>query len=566
MTNEISHNTNAVTHTFLEGGGELGALIRSHDWSASPIGEPGQWPQALRTALSIILSSRFPMFIWWGKEMIQFYNDAYRPSLGTTGKHPAAVGQRGEECWPEIWPVIKPLIDEVWAGGSTWNEDQLIPIFRDGKLEDVYWTFSYCPLKEENGAVGGVLVICHETTEKVKTKLRVEDAEQKFRNIVSQAPVGIAIMKGSDLIVETVNEKYLRLMHTTEDQLLKQPLFDVLPAIRENVEPLLTNVLKTGTPRYGSEFETKEGTYNFIYEPLWNEAGDIEGVIAVSNEVTQEVTARRKTAEAEKVLRNNVEQLEQHVKERTTDLQNANYNLQRSNTELEQFAFIASHDMQEPLRKIRTFAAMLENSLEHINEPSRKYLDKISDAAGRMRKLISDMLYYSRISVPDGSFVKVDLNDLVKQVINDFELLIQEKNAVIRCEGLPVIEANPLQINQLFTNLLSNSLKFNNSHRPEISIKAAPIQANEAMKLEGLDKQLPYYQLEFSDNGIGFDQRYAEQIFTIFQRLHTRKEYSGTGIGLALCKKIALNHRGNIFAHSGSGQGATFHVFLPSHQ
>lgn len=498
--------------------------------------------------------------------MIQFYNDAYRPSLGATGKHPAAVGQRGEECWPEIWPVIKPQIDEVWAGGSTWNEDQLIPIFRDGKLEDVYWTFSYCPLKEENGAVGGVLVICHETTEKVKTKLRVEEAEQKFRNVISQAPVGIAIMKGADFIVETVNEKYLRLMHITEDQLIKQPLFDVLPAIRENVEPLLTNVLKTGSPCYGSEFETKEGTYNFIYEPLRNAEGDIEGVIAVSNEVTQEVTARRKTAEAEKVLRNNVEQLERHVKERTTDLQNANYNLLRSNTELEQFAFIASHDMQEPLRKIRTFTAMLENSLDDINEPSRKYLDKISDAAGRMRKLISDMLYYSRISVPDGSFIKVDLNDLVKQVINDFELLIQEKNAVIRCEGLPVIEANPLQITQLFTNLLSNSLKFNNSHHPEISIKAVPIQADEASKLEGLDKQLPYYQLEFSDNGIGFDQRYAEQIFTIFQRLHTRKEYSGTGIGLALCKKIALNHQGNIFAHSGSGQGATFNVFLPSHQ
>lgn len=394
----------------------------------------------------------------------------------------------------------------------------------------------------------------------------MEEAEQKFRNVVSQAPVGIAIMKGADFIVETVNEKYLRLMHTTEDQLIKQPLFDVLPAIRENVEPLLTNVLKTGNPCYGSEFETQEGTYNFIYEPLRNAEGDIEGVIAVSNEITEEVKARRKTAEAEKVLRNNVEQLERHVKERTTDLQNANYNLQRSNTELEQFAFVASHDMQEPLRKIRTFTAMLENSLEHINEPSRKYLDKISDAAGRMRKLISDMLYYSRISVPDGTFVKVDLNQLVKQVINDFELLIQEKNAVIHCERLPVIEANPLQINQLFTNLLSNSLKFNNSHRPEVSIKATPIQAGEAMKLEGLDKQRPYYQLEFSDNGIGFDQRYAEQIFTIFQRLHTRHEYSGTGIGLALCKKIALNHQGNIFAHSGSGQGATFNVFLPSHQ
>src|SRR5690606_29729508 len=150
---------------------------------------------------------------------------------------------------------------------------------------------------------------------------------------------------------------------------------------------------------------------------------------------------------------------------------------QRSNTELEQFAFVASHDMQEPLRKIRMFTAMLEKSLGEISEPSHKYLDKIGNAAGRMRKLIDDMLYYSRLTKPETSFRKVDLNELISQVVNDFELLIHEKNAVIRCDTLPSIDANPLQISQLFSNLLSNSLKFNDGSRPEIRIKATPVDA-----------------------------------------------------------------------------------------
>src|SRR6201999_1203036 len=125
-----------------------------------PLGLPSEWPVSLRNTINIILSSRFPMFIWWGADLIQFYNDAYRPSLGDTGKHPSALGQRGEECWPEIWPVIYPLIRQVLEGGeSTWSEDQLIPIYRNGRLEDVYWTFGYSPIIDDNGRVGGVLVV-----------------------------------------------------------------------------------------------------------------------------------------------------------------------------------------------------------------------------------------------------------------------------------------------------------------------------------------------------------------------------------------------------------------------
>lgn len=145
------------TRPFLEGGGELGALTRSYEWSTSPIGPFDQWPQSLRTTVSIILRSDFPMFLWWGEEMIQFYNDAYRPSLGQDGKHPTALGQRGVECWPEIWPIIYPLIQQVrFTGESFFIEDKLVPIYRNGKIEDVYWTFSYSAVVGEHGSIDGI--------------------------------------------------------------------------------------------------------------------------------------------------------------------------------------------------------------------------------------------------------------------------------------------------------------------------------------------------------------------------------------------------------------------------
>ena len=156
---------------FLSGGGKMGELIRSFDWSKTAVGSSDKWPQSLLTTISILLNSKFPMFLWWGEDLIQFYNDAYRPSLGNDGKHPTALGQKGEDCWPEIWLVIKPMIDQVLNGGeATWNENQLIPIYRNGKLEEINWTFGYSPVKIENGEIGGVLVTVIETTEKVKTE------------------------------------------------------------------------------------------------------------------------------------------------------------------------------------------------------------------------------------------------------------------------------------------------------------------------------------------------------------------------------------------------------------
>ena len=297
---------------FMTGGGEMGKLIQEKNWSDSPLGPPDKWPQSLRTTLSILLHSKFPMFLWWGPELICFYNDAYRPSLGREGKHPSILGMPAAQAWPEIWHIIKPLIDIVLAGGeSTWSEDQLIPIYRNGKLEDVYWTFSYSPVSDETGGVAGVFVTCSETTDKVINLQKLAASERRFRDTVSQAPVGICILKGSEFIVETANEAYLQIVDKTSNAFVGKPLFESLPEVAGAVGHLLTGVLQTGKPFHGTEFPItinrfgkKELVYfNFVYQPLFGDDKTVIGIIVVANEVTSLVEGKYAIAESEKQFR-----------------------------------------------------------------------------------------------------------------------------------------------------------------------------------------------------------------------------------------------------------------------
>ncbi len=183
----LTENNNA----FFSGGGEMGRLMREKDWKQCPIGPADAWPKSLQVLIAIILHSRFPMFIWWGPELICFYNDAYRPSLGKIGKHPSILGMPAREAWQEIWPTISPLIQQVLDGGdSVWRDDQLIPIFRNGRMEDVYWTFSYSKINDDEGATAGVLVICVETTEKVIDSRKLKETSELLSFSIEAAALG----------------------------------------------------------------------------------------------------------------------------------------------------------------------------------------------------------------------------------------------------------------------------------------------------------------------------------------------------------------------------------------
>ena len=192
---------------FLHGGGEMGALMRAHDWSRSSLGPPAGWPQSLRTVVRLMLNTGHPMYIWWGPELACLYNDAYRESIGPE-RHPGSLGRPAREVWAEIWPIIGPQIEQVMSGrGATWHVDQLVPITRHGRVEDVYWTYSYSPIDDETapGGIGGVLVVCTETTQQVLAARQLGAERDRLARLFEQAPIFMALLHGPEHRFEIAN-------------------------------------------------------------------------------------------------------------------------------------------------------------------------------------------------------------------------------------------------------------------------------------------------------------------------------------------------------------------------
>ncbi|HWA35078.1 MAG TPA: response regulator, partial [Cyclobacteriaceae bacterium] len=247
------------------------------------------------------------------------------------------------------------------------------------------------------------------------------------------------------------------------------------------------------------------------------------------------------------------EDLEKKVRERT-------FQLQKSNLELESFNYIASHDLQEPLRKIQTFIHLIG---ERRDDPEtvERYYSRIVATANRMSQLIQSVLDYTRITNSAQAFVPTDLNVVLNNVVSDFELVIAAKGARIESDLLPTISAVPPQMNQLFSNLIGNSLKFS-KEKPLIRITSAVVDGKDVSN--NANPAQKFVSLQFVDNGIGFEQEYHEQIFKMFQRLHSKSEYSGTGVGLSIVSKVAERHGGFVKAESLNGSGSVFTVFLPA--
>ncbi|SEW43719.1 hypothetical protein SAMN05428988_5615 [Chitinophaga sp. YR573] len=298
-----------------------------------------------------------------------------------------------------------------------------------------------------------------------------------------------------------------------------------------------------------------EGTTMLVYDPV---TGNSQGRATISRDLREEKAAHQQRIENEL-------ELEKIVEMRTSELKKANIDLNIVNQNLEQFAYVASHDLQEPLRKINMFSALLEDKFrDQLNETGMRNLGIIRNAATRMTTLIQDLLAFSRVSRQDHLFEEIDLSATVQQVLGDFDMLIQQKDAIVECDGLFHVQGIPLHMTQLFHNLLSNALKFSQAGIfPLIKITSRMMEAGEIAGHPQLENGTRYGEIRISDNGIGFAPTYAKKIFVIFQRLHGRGEYEGSGIGLALCQKIVTAHHGVIYADSEEGKGATFVVILP---
>lgn len=246
------------------------------------------------------------------------------------------------------------------------------------------------------------------------------------------------------------------------------------------------------------------------------------------------------------------------------ELQQRNQELEKSNKELASFNHVASHDLQEPLRKIQTFISRVsDKDKDSLSDMGKQYISKIEISARRMRVLIDDLLLFSRTNATKKEFLLSDLNELFGNAIAELNETIEDKKAIIHCEHLPKLEVIPYQIEQLFINIIGNSLKYSQPEQPvHVTIECEKIASSVYPEL--LNQSIKkYFKITFTDNGMGFDPQFKETIFVLFQRLHSKTEYPGTGIGLAICKKIVENHKGNIIADSTPNEGSIFTVFLP---
>jgi signal transduction histidine kinase len=380
-----------------------------------------------------------------------------------------------------------------------------------------------------------------------------KETENRFLQLFLEAPALINIFKGPDHVFELFHPRNKEFFGDVD--YTGKPLFEVLPGLaQQGIKQLLDDVYQNGTTIQQREVllslpgpsGVRQHYFNYIFQPWHDMKGNTQGVLTFATDVSDQVRTRLKVEESEKQYRDLSEGLEVIVDKRTAELR-------RSNDDLQQFAHVASHDLKEPVRKLKTFINRLSDEFgDRIPAKGREYIDKMRNASARMYTMIEGVLKYSSFSEVVQEIEEVDLNDVMQSIETDLEVVIFMKKAVIEKGTLPVIQGAQVLLYQLFYNLVNNSLKFAKD-KPMIRISARII------KLDGVD----HAEISVSDNGIGFRQDYAGQIFHAFARLHSKDHYEGTGLGLALCKKIVERHYGTITAIGEENKGSTFIVSLP---
>jgi PAS domain S-box-containing protein len=380
---------------------------------------------------------------------------------------------------------------------------------------------------------------------------KVRKSEARYKTLTNALPLIIfSIDKEGNLLY--TNEGLLRYSAETAESLNRNRWKRM---VHEEDYASFSLLLKSDIAGGATTVKTQARLRNRSGDYLWHQVSlspflDEKGLVQYWIGFMADIHAQ-KVLEA--TLRDNIELKETQKKltENQQTLEKYIGELNRSNEALQQFAFVASHDLQEPVRKLLFYSdSLMAQFTSSLREKEVEYLKNIRQAAQRMRTLIKDILVFSQIKKEDLKFAPVDLNNVAKEALKNFEMAIAEKKAVFRIEKLPVINGDERMLGQLFENLISNSLKYaKETEPPQISISCVHNK-------DGIE-------LQFKDNGIGFDEQYMPQMFTLFQRLHNRSKYEGTGVGLAICKKITDMHHGKIWAHSKEGSGSTFCVSFP---
>ncbi len=442
-------------------------------------------------------------------------------------------------------------------------------------MSERYYEQFFIPLANAQGLIHAALSISHDITDIKKTNIEISQlnasleqknellrrSEEQHQKMVAEVEDYAIILLDPNGIIRNWNLGAEKIKGYKASEIIGKS-FELFYGEGDRKEGLPFRLLNEAATKGRANHEgwrvRKDGTRfwgNVVITALHGSNKEIIGFSKVTRDLSE-----RKQAEEQLRLNNALlQQLNQSLEQK-------NQLLERSNKELSAFSYIASHDLQEPLRKIKTFVNLIvEKESEGLQARQKELLDRIMVSSNNMQRLIEDLLSYSRTHNTSDQFQKIDLNELVNHFKEEHLNALNKSPVTITCGALPIISGIRFQLNQLFDNLIGNAIKYAKEDvPPSISITSSVVDGADLAQF-GADYGQRYHLIEFRDNGIGFEQKYADRIFEPFQRLHGKNEYSGTGIGLAICKKIVQNHHGVIYAHSDPGTGSSFFVALPAH-
>jgi PAS domain S-box-containing protein len=493
-----------------------------------------------------------PQLAWMARAdgWIHWYNERWYEYTGTTLEDMQGWGWEQVHHPDHIGRVL-PIVKEAWQRDEPW--ELTFPLRRHDGEYRWFLTRAY-PVKDEAGRVLYWIGTNTDIHAQLETEKALKQSEMQLRRLADFVPQ-IVWATDQDGDHDFFNKRWYEFTGLTYLESKNKAWSMVLhPEDRERTLEVWNHSLQTGE-LYEMEYRMRrhDGEYRWLLAramPLRDASGKIDRWFGTCTDIHDQ-----------KIL---ADTLEAKVKERTGDLQEANNNLKQINEELRQFNYIVSHDLQEPIRKIRIFSDRIKRQdYEQLQEPSRLALDKIIHSADHLSVLFKDLLDFIGVQ-REMHFTCVDLNEIVSYVEIELEPVIAQRKATIVKEALPTLRAIPLHMHQLFHNLISNALKFTAADTtPVIRISCNKLPAHEVQS-QGLLPERRYYHIVVEDNGIGFEQEFADRIFVLFKRLHSQAIFKGTGVGLALCKKVVDNHQGRIWAESEPGKGAAFHLILPS--